>query len=111
VERAFVGLVPATEPHGLRRGEVARFRVASVLPDGKIVLSLRQHAYQEVAGDAARILAVLARPGAPRVGDRSSPERLRELFGLSKKAFKRAVGRLLKEGAVTIDDDGFVTPR
>jgi predicted RNA-binding protein (virulence factor B family) len=108
VERAFVGLVPAAEPHPLRRGEAARFRVASVLPDGKIVLSLRQHAYQELAADASRILAVLTAPGAPRVGDRSSPELLRELFGVSKKAFKRAVGRLLKERAVTIDDHGFV---
>ena len=108
VERAFVALVPASEPHNLRRGEPARFRVANILPDGKIVLSLRQHAYQEVAADAARILAVLSAPGAPRIGDRSSPELLRELFGVSKKAFKRAVGRLLKDRTATLDPDGFV---
>lgn len=108
VERAFVGLVPASEPHRLRRGEAARFRVAAVLDDGKIVLSLRQHAYQELASDAARVLAVLAAANPPRVGDRSSPEVLRDLFGLSKKAFKRAVGRLLKERAVRIDADGTV---
>ena len=111
VERQFVGLVPASEPHVLRRGEPARFRVANVLADGKIVLSLRQHAYQEVAADAARILAVLSAAGAPRVGDRSSPELLRELFGISKKAFKRAVGRLLKDGAVSIDAQGMLAPR
>ncbi len=108
VERTFVGLVPASEPHRLRRGEATRFRVTHVLPDGKIVLSLRQHAYQEAAADAARILAVLSAPGAPRVSDRSSPDLLRDVFGLSKKAFKRAVGRLLKERAVTLDDQGFV---
>jgi len=56
----------------------------------------------------ANILAVLARPDAPRVGDRSDPEAIRELFGLSKKAFKRAVGHLLKHGAVTIDRTGLV---
>jgi predicted RNA-binding protein (virulence factor B family) len=33
------------------------------------------------------------------------------LFGLSKKAFKRAVGRLLKEGAVTLDEQGYIVPR
>jgi predicted RNA-binding protein (virulence factor B family) len=110
VERSFVGLVPASEPHGLGRGDVARFRVANVLPDGKIVLSLRQHAYQEVEADAAKILAVVAAPGAPRVGDRSSPDEIRALFGVSKKAFKRAVGRLLKDKAVTLDDHGFVVP-
>ena len=108
LERAFVGLVPASEPHGLGRGEPARFRVANILPDGKLVLSLRQHAYQEVAADAARILAVLSAAGAPRVSDRSSPELLRDRFGISKKAFKRAIGRLLKDRAVTLDDHGFV---
>ncbi len=108
LERAFVGLVPASEPHQLRRGDVARFRVAEVLRDGKLVLSLRRHAHQELESDAAKILAVIATPGAPRVGDRSSPEDIRSRFGLSKKAFKRAVGRLLKQGAVTLDEDGFV---
>jgi predicted RNA-binding protein (virulence factor B family) len=108
VERAFVGLVPASEPHQLRRGDVARARVTQILPDGKIVLSLRRHAYQELESDAAAILAIVARPGAPRVGDRSSPEEIRGRFGISKKAFKRAVGRLLKDGAVTLDDDGFL---
>ena len=108
LERSFVGLVPASEPHRLRRGETARFRVASVQPDGKLVLSLRQHAYQELETDAATILAVLSQPNPPQVGDRSSPAVIRELFGLSKKAFKRAVGRLLKERTVRIDDHGNV---
>ncbi len=109
LERRFVGLVPASEPHPLSRGEPSRFRVAAMLPDGKLVLSLRQHAYQELAGDAARILARLAT--APPVGDRSSPDEIRALFGVSKKAFKRAVGHLLKTHAVTIDDAGIVSLR
>jgi predicted RNA-binding protein (virulence factor B family) len=108
LERSFVGLVPASEPHTLRRGDVARCRVAEILPDGKLVLSLRRHAYQELEDDAAKILAVVSRPGAAPVGDRSTPEEIRARFGISKKAFKRAVGRLLKERAVTIDDDGIV---
>jgi predicted RNA-binding protein (virulence factor B family) len=108
VERRFVGLVPATEPHPLRRGDIARCRITEVLPDGKIVLSLRRHAYEEIADDAAKILAIVARPGAPRVGDRSSPDEIRARFGISKKAFKRAVGRLLKDGSVTIDGDGML---
>lgn len=108
LERTFVGLVPASEPHTLRRGDAVKFRVTHIHPDGKIVLSLRKHAYQEAEDDAAAILAVLSRTGAPRVGDRSSPETIRELFGLSKKAFKRAIGRLLKERAVVVDDRGDV---
>lgn len=109
LEKRFVGLVPASEPHQLARGEAGRFRITSVLPDGKVELSLRGHAHEEVQGDAQRILTVLARPGAPRFGDRSSPDEIRALFGLSKKAFKRAVGRLLKERAVALDSEGYVT--
>jgi len=111
LERSYVGLVPASEPHTLRRGEVAKFRVSHILPDGKLVLSLRQHAHKEAEADAAKILAVLGRPGAPEIGDKSDPELIRAVFGLSKKAFKRAVGRLLKENAVTLDDRGCVIVR
>lgn len=111
VERRYLGLVPASEPQGLSRGEAARFRVTHVLPDGKIELSLRGHAHEEQEGDAKGILAILSRPGAARVGDKSSPEQIRALFGLSKKAFKRGVGRLLKERAVEIDGEGFLRVR
>lgn len=109
LERAFVGLVPADEPHRLRRGEITKFRVAAILNDGKLVLSLRQHAYQELEQDAQRILAVLSGPQPPVVGDRSSPDEIRALFGLSKKAFKRAIGRLLKERTIVLDDQGRVS--
>lgn len=109
VEKAFVGLLPKSEPNTLTRGETARFRVSLVLPDGRIELSSRGRAHEEIEGDSQRLLARLGAPDAPRVGDRSSPEQIRELFGLSKKAFKRAVGRLLRERAITIADDGSIT--
>lgn len=110
VERSFVGLLPDQEPHTLRRGDAARFRVTSVLPDGNIELSLRAHAHEEVVGDAERILRILSEPGAPAMGDASTPERIRDVFGLSKKAFKRAVGRLFKAELVHIDGNGQVRP-
>jgi uncharacterized protein len=109
VERRCVGLVPRHEPHSLRRGQAARFRVAHVHPDGKMELSLRGQAHEELERDAAAILQVLDRPGAPAVGDRTDPEEIRARFGLSKKAFKRAVGRLLKAGRVDVDETGKVT--
>lgn len=108
VERAFVGLVPHDEPHSLSRGESARFRVTNVLRDGKIELSLRGHAHEEAADDANRILESLRRPDAPRLGDKSSPDEIRDAFGISKKAFKRAVGRLLQERSIVIDDGGWI---
>jgi len=111
LEKEHVGLLPKTEPHRLSRGEAARFRVTHTLDDGKVELSLRKHAHEELAGDAEKILAFLARPGAPAVSDKASPDAIRDWFGLSKKAFKRAVGRLLKEGRVVIDPRGTITRR
>ena len=108
VERGFVGLVPASEPHRLARGDAGRFRVTNILPDKKIELSLRGKAHEELDNDARAVLEVLSRAGAPKVLDRSSPEQIRALFGISKKAFKRATGRLLKERSVTIDEGGFL---
>ncbi len=112
VERAFVGLVPFTEPHSLSRGQAARFRVTNILRDGRIELSLRKRAHEELADDARTILEALRRPNAPRIGDKSSPDEIRDAFGISKKAFKRAVGRLLKERSVVIGSDGIlaITP-
>jgi len=103
VERRFVGLVPKSEPVGLARGESAMFRVTRVQADGKFELSLRATAHEEIADDAAHVLRILQHPETPAVGDASDPELLRTHFGLSKKAFKRALGRLLKDGRVTLD--------
>jgi predicted RNA-binding protein (virulence factor B family) len=108
VERSALGLVPYQEPHGLARGQEAEFRVTNVLPDGKLELSLRAFAHEQLEDDAERILTVLRGDNPPRVGDKTDPERVRQLFGLSKKAFKRAVGRLLKEQVAEIDATGFV---
>ena len=58
LKRRFVGLVSASEPNQLARGEAARFRVASILPDGKVELTLRRFVSEEIEGDAARTLAV-----------------------------------------------------
>lgn len=108
VARTSLGLLPRDEPHSLSRGDAARFRVSRVHPDGKIELSLRGHAHEELDNDAARVLAQLSRPGSAPLSDRASPEEIRARFGLSRKAFKRAVGRLLREHRVEIDGDGMV---
>ena len=106
LDRKFLGMVPASEPHRLTRGQAARFRVSHIHADGKVELSLRAHAHEELDSDAQEVLRIVSKAGTPRVGDHSSPEQLREIFGLSKKAFKRATGRLLKQGLAELDEQG-----
>ena len=110
VERRFVALLPSSEPHQLSRGEAASFRVSKRHADGKFELSLRRHAHEHLADDADKVLKVIRARPSLRIGDRSNPEEIRRLFGLSKKAFKRAVGGLLKKGAVELDADGWLKP-
>src|SRR5205823_302807 len=107
LEKTYVGLLPKSEPHGLKRGERGRFRVVHVHADGKIELSLRGAAHDERDADGRKILDVLAREPSLRVSDDSTPEEIRARFGLSKKAFKRAAGGLLKRGAIEVRDGSF----
>ena len=107
-ERRSLVLLPATEPHGLRVGDGSSFRVTHVHPDGKVEVSLRRPKEDEIDEDAERLLAALTAPGAPQLGDASSPERIRAVVGISKKAFKRAAGRLLRTGRVFVDDAGLL---
>jgi uncharacterized protein len=110
IERRFLGLVPASEPHTLQRGQAAQFRIARVLRDGKIELSLRGPVHEQIEVDAQHVLDMLQQPSAARISEDADPERIRAQFGLSKKAFKRAVGRLLKERLVHLNDSGELEP-
>lgn len=111
VEQAWVGLLPAEEPHRLRRGERADFRVAHILADGKVSLSLRAPAREAVDLDAQALLNDLRGPSPARLGDHSPPEAIRDRYQLSKKAYKRAAGRLIKEGKAEIDPSGVLVAR
>ena len=108
LERRSLALVPAVEPHALAVGDAASFRVAHVHADGKVEVSLRRLKEDAIDEDAERLFAVLTGSPAPELGDASSPERIRALVGISKKAFKRAAGRLLRTGRVRIDEGGFL---
>jgi uncharacterized protein len=110
IEKRSLALVPAAEPHDLRVGDAASFRVVHVHADGKVEVSLRRLKEDEIDEDAERLFAVLAASPSPELGDASSPERIRAVVGISKKAFKRAAGRLLKTGRVRIDDAGMLRP-
>jgi predicted RNA-binding protein (virulence factor B family) len=111
LEKQYLGLLPKQEPHRLRYGEKVEFRVAEVKPDGKVVLSLRARVAEQIDDDAARILSHLRRPGAVRISEAWAPPKVAQVFGLSKKAFKRAIGRLLRDELIAVSPEGDVTLR
>ncbi|MEG2104308.1 MAG: S1-like domain-containing RNA-binding protein [Oscillospiraceae bacterium] len=88
-------------------GDILEARVKRIRPDGKLELSVREAAPLAIEGDAEKILDMMkANNGKTKLNDDSSPEAIKKELNMSKKAFKRAVGRLMKEGAVKISDDG-----
>jgi uncharacterized protein len=88
-------------------GERLRGFVKKIRDDGKVDVTLRKGGALEAANDREIILAALAaHNGFLPLTDKSSPGEIAELLRLSKKSFKKTVGGLYKEGAVTIAPDG-----
>lgn len=106
VDNRYYGMIPEKELYGqIRPGDVVEARVLKVRPDGKLDLSPREKAYVQMDTDADLIWKALeAEGGSLPLTDKASPEQIRDAFHLSKNAFKRAVGRLLKEGRIRITD-------
>jgi predicted RNA-binding protein (virulence factor B family) len=88
--------------HPLRIGQKFSARVTQVREDGRVSLSIKLAKESGRLEDADRILAfVKERPGgAMPYSDQTSADDIKRRFGLSKSAFKRALGKLMKEGLV-----------
>ena len=108
VDNKYSALVPKKELHcELKPGDEIEARVLEVKEDGKLDLSLRQKAYVQMDADSALILDKLKQAGGSLpYQDKSSADEIKEEFGLSKAAFKRAIGRLYKERVIVIEKDG-----
>lgn len=107
VDNQYYGLIPRSEMfRDYREGEVVEARVSKVRSDGKLDLNPQAKAYQQMETDAETIMKVIDELGGELpFNDKVSPEVIRREFGLSKNAFKRAVGRLLKENRITITEE------
>lgn len=113
-----VGTFALTEAHQLafihpserdrepRLGEVVHGRVIGVRDDGGLNISLRPRAFEVIDDDAAMLLAVLehTHDGKLQLTDKSAPEEIKRQLDISKGAFKRAVGHLLKARKITLHD-------
>lgn len=89
----------------LKLGDVVTAEVTGVKEDGKLDLSLRKKAYLQMDDDAQKVMAILdSYAGVLPFTEKATPEIIFRETGLSKAAFKRAVGRLYKERKITIND-------
>ena len=107
VDDCFSAMIPKHEgTEGLRIGQVIKARVTGVKEDGKLDLSLRKAAYEQMDEDAQKVYGIIEEfGGVLPFTDKASPEIIMRETGLSKAAFKRAVGRLYKERRIIIKEN------
>jgi hypothetical protein len=108
VDDIYSALIPKKELfHPIPIGAKITARVVKVLDDGKLTLSCREKSFIQMDADARLIMYSLKSAGGfLPFHDKSSPEEIKERFGLSKAAFKRAIGALYKSGNITISENG-----
>lgn len=109
VEDRYFGLIPKNEYFkDYKVGDFIEARVIRVREDGKIDLTPRELAYIQMDRDAELVFEKMRLLGESfRFTDKSTPEEIIGYFNMSKKAFKRAVGNLLKNGKIEKDDIGY----
>ncbi len=107
VDNQYFGLIPKKEVHSNTKvGDVIKSRVTKLREDGKLDLSAVKPAYLQMGDDVEKILEILKDMGGKLpYNDRAPVEVIDRDFGMSKSAFKRAIGRLYKERRVVINDD------
>ena len=106
VDNLYSALIPKREMYGrIELGTDVSARVAQVREDGRLSLSVREKAYLQMDKDAEELLAIIdSYAGVLPFNDKASPEIIKRETNMSKNEFKRAVGRLLKEGKIEIGE-------
>lgn len=104
IENKYDGFIPQEELKGAYRiGDTIEARVQRILRDKKITLTIREKAYKQIGADADEILKLIKENGGTlNLGDKSKSEEIKKITGLSKSAFKRALGHLYKNEFVDL---------
>lgn len=104
VEQQYLGRIPLKEiMYELHFGQEVSVRITRVLEDGKLELSLREKSHLQRDADSEKILQALRESaGSLALSDQSEPEAIKAELQMSKKSFKKAIGKLYKEGVIEL---------
>ena len=104
----YAGLIHSSEIfENLYVGDEVTCRVVKAREDGKLDLAMRDEIPRQMEKDAEMVLDIIRSYGGRLpFNDKADAELIKKEFGISKNAFKRAVGRLYKNRLIEIDDDG-----
>lgn len=108
IDKKYTALIPKDQIFSpIEVGAEIEARISTIHSDGKLVLSLKQEAYKQRLEDSDFIYEYLkSGNGFMALNDDSSPELIKKKLNISKKSFKRAIGKLLKEKKIEITAKG-----
>ncbi len=108
VDRTCLGLIFASDIHEhLKIGDVRTGYIRTVREDGKLDVVLNPEGKAGIDKQVGRLeQALLDNEGFLPLTDKSDPEEIRETLGMSKKAFKKALGGLYKSRKVSLSENG-----
>ncbi|WP_116472371.1 CvfB family protein [Zobellella maritima] len=112
VDNKYWGLVFKSDVSGrIPTGLATKGYIKQVRDDGKIDLSLYKPGPGKIDEAAEAVLNRLQQAGgALSVGDKTDPDTIFRVFGISKGTFKKAIGGLYKKGLIVIEKDGIKLP-
>ena len=85
--------------------------VKKIRDDQKLDLSLQKSGYRTIDNLSKQIMDKLHKDGFIAVTDKSRPKAIADLFGVSKKTFKKGIGNLYKKRLITLEEDGHPAAR
>lgn len=106
IDGRYSGLIHENELYNkVYVGDEVQGRIINIREDGKADLSMREPAYMQMNEDSEMVYDVIkSYKGVLPFNDKADKDIIKKEFGLSKNAFKRAVGKLLKDGKIIITD-------
>jgi len=91
----------------LKIGQEISGYIKKVRDDKKIDLCLQQPGYKAIDPQLRKIMDELQRQGGfIAITDNSSPKEITDLFGISKKTFKKTIGNLYKKKLIVLEETG-----
>lgn len=109
VENKYRGLIFKTNIHKhIEEGEVIKAYLKKIREDGKLDIHLEPLGYKKSIDKNTQIIldALGENNGFIALTDKSAPQLIQKVLGLSKKAFKRGVGNLYRQKIIIIENDG-----
>ncbi len=101
------GLLHFSDVHKrIKSGDRLKGYIKKIREGGKVDVILQPEGYEKIEDSALQVLKILEEAGGTLpVGDKSDPEEIKRIFGMSKKTFKKAIGSLYKQKRISIEPD------